>query len=221
MKVFLCGGGCGTQTMEANKRLNEVIDHSKPCLYIPLAMESDMYDSCYEWIKGELKNVDIPYIEMIRSAKELVTKDLSDYSVIFLGGGNTFKLLSNLKSSNAYEKIRDYLEHGGVAFGGSAGAIIFGEDIEPCGLDDPNEVDLKETSGYDLLNGLSLFCHYSNAAAEKIEQNKQFLLKLSNQRKIVALPEEVTLFVNDNRIEVIGNEPYYYFENGMMIEKNV
>ncbi len=57
MKVFLCGGGADVQTVEANKRLNEVIDHSKPCLYIPLAMEADMYDSCYEWIQGELVTV--------------------------------------------------------------------------------------------------------------------------------------------------------------------
>ncbi len=53
MKVFLCGGGAGIQTIEANKRLNEVIDHSKPCLYVPLAMEHTMYADCFEWIKGE------------------------------------------------------------------------------------------------------------------------------------------------------------------------
>ncbi|MDE7274479.1 MAG: hypothetical protein K2N95_15740 [Lachnospiraceae bacterium] len=36
MKVFLCGGGAGIQTIEANKRLNEVIDHSKPCSILHL-----------------------------------------------------------------------------------------------------------------------------------------------------------------------------------------
>lgn len=76
MKVFLCGGGADIQTMEAIKRLNEVIDHSKPCLYIPLAMKQDVYDSCYEWIKGELKNIDVPHIEMVRSEDELATKNM-------------------------------------------------------------------------------------------------------------------------------------------------
>ena len=60
MKVFLCGGGAGEQTIEANKRLNEVIDHSKPCLYVPLALPAEIYDSCYEWITGELAEVQIP-----------------------------------------------------------------------------------------------------------------------------------------------------------------
>lgn len=220
MKVFLCGGGAGMQTMEANKRLNEVIDHSKPCLYIPLAMEQEMYNSCHEWIKGELKNVDIPYIEMVRSAEELTTKNLNDYSVIFIGGGNTFKLLSELKESGAFQKIKEYLENDGVAFGGSAGAIIFGEDLEACQLDDANEVNLKETNGFDVLNGISLLCHYTNRTAEKDERSKQYLLEISKHRKVVALPEEVTLFVNEDSIEVIGDRPYYFFENGVMIEKS-
>ena len=99
MKVFLCGGGADVQTIEANKRLNEVIDHSKPCLYIPLAMEEEMYDSCYEWIQGELSSVDIPGIDMVRSVKELAEKDLADYSFLFIGGGNTFKLLRDIKVS--------------------------------------------------------------------------------------------------------------------------
>ena len=144
MKVFLCGGGAGAQTIEANKRLNEVIDHSKPCLYIPLAMEQEKYADCYEWIKGELKNIDIPYIEMVKSADELVAKNLNDFSVIFIGGGNTFKLLSDLKISGAFEKIKEYLNGEGVVFGGSAGAIIFGKDLEACRLDDINEVHLKD-----------------------------------------------------------------------------
>ena len=124
MKVFICGGGSGKQTEKALRRLNEVIDHTLPCLYIPLAMEADQYDSCYEWITGELKNVEIPGIEMIRSAEELSRKHLSDYSFLFIGGGNTFRLLSEIKRVNMFEPIREYLQNGGVAFGGSAGAII-------------------------------------------------------------------------------------------------
>ena len=219
MKVFLCGGGADVQTIEANKRLNEVIDHSKPCLYIPLAMEAEMYDSCYEWIQGELSSVDIPGIDMVRSVEELAEKYFEDYSFLFIGGGNTFKLLRDIKMSDAFEKIREYLEKGGVAFGGSAGAIIFGRDLEACVLDDPNDVNLKEIDGYDVLDGISVLCHFGNRTAEKDEASQRFLLELSLRRKAVALPEEVTLFVNDDQVEVIGDRPFYLFENGVMVEK--
>lgn len=220
MKVFLCGGGAGAQTIEANKRLNEVIDHSKACLYIPLAMKQEKYADCYEWIKDELKDIDIPYIEMVKSTDELVTKNLNDFGVIFIGGGNTFKLLSDLKISGAFEKIKEYLNGEGVVFGGSAGAIIFGKDLEACRLDDINEVNLKDINGFDILNGTSILCHYTNRSVEKDEKSKQYLLEVSKYRKVVALPEEVTLFVNGDDIEVIGNRPYYLFENGVIVKQN-
>lgn len=220
MKVFLCGGGAGEQTIEANKRLNEVIDHAKPCLYIPLAMEAEMYDSCYEWITGELAEVQLPYIEMVRSREELAEKDFSDYSVVFIGGGNTYKLLKELKESGAFEKLRTYLKQGGVAFGGSAGAIIFGEDLESCNLDDPNEVGLTDTAGMDVLHGISLLCHFTSREKEEDERSKEYLLGISKHRSVLALPEEVTLFVNDDTVEVIGERPYYSFESGRMLKQN-
>ena len=121
MKVFICGGGSGEQTRRALHRLNEVIRHDLPCLYIPLAMEEEYYDGCFEWIAGELAGVEIPAVEMIRSAEELAGKRLTDYSFLFIGGGNTFKLLNDIKRVHMFEPIREYLQNGGTAFGGSAG----------------------------------------------------------------------------------------------------
>lgn len=216
MKVFLCGGGSGDQTVAACRELNAIIDHLKPCLYIPLAMEEKMYTNCFDWIKGELKNVSIPYIEMVHNSDELSSKNLNDYSMIYIGGGNTFKLLKEIKSNSSFNHIKDYINNGGVVFGGSAGAIIFGYDLEACSHDDINHANLKDINGFDILNGISLLCHFTNGKPEKNEQNKQFLLELSKRKKIIALPEEVTLLVKGDKVEVIGNKPFYLFENGEM-----
>lgn len=220
MKVFLNGGGADIQTIGAYKKLNQIIDHSKPCLYIPLAMNQEKYNSCYEWVTDELKSIEIPNIDMVRSAEELSTKNLNDYSFLFIGGGNTFKLLHDLKKCGAFEKISEYINNDGIVFGGSAGAIIFGKDLEACKLADANEVNLQDINGFDVLNGISILCHYTNGTPQKDEESKQYLLELSQHRKSVALPEEVTLFINDNCVEVIGNSPYYLFENGQMFIKN-
>lgn len=173
MKAFLCGGGAGIQAAGAYKRLQEVIDHTKPCLYIPLAMEPEQYDSCRKWIQDELKDVAVPFIEMVKSAEELASKNFLNFSFLFIGGGNTFKLLSDLKASGAFEKIRAYLKQGGIVFGGSAGAIIFGKDLEACRLDDANKAGLRETEGFDLLDGSSVLCHYTNQAPERDERNRK------------------------------------------------
>ena len=34
MRIFLCGGGCGQQTVDANKKLNKVIDHNKHIFHL-------------------------------------------------------------------------------------------------------------------------------------------------------------------------------------------
>lgn len=220
MKIFLCGGGDGTQTANAYKKLSEIIDHTKPLLYIPLAMESDKYPSCLEWITSELKELNIPNIEMITKANEILRKNLEDYCAIFIGGGNTFKLLKDLKECGAFERIKEFINKDGILFGGSAGAIIFGKNLKSCALDDDNAVNLEDISGYDVLNGYSILCHYTNRTKEKDEESKEYLLKLSKEEKIIALPEEDTIFINNNNIDFIGNRPYYIFDNGIITEKN-
>ena len=72
MKLFLNGGGCGKQTILTYKEINKIIDHNKPVLYVPLAMDETEhpYDSCYEWIKEEISSIDVPNIEMVRSFEE-------------------------------------------------------------------------------------------------------------------------------------------------------
>ena len=220
MRIFLCGGGDGTQTTSAYKKLNEIIDHTKPILYIPLAMESDKYPSCLEWITNELKELNICNIEMVTQASEILNKNLDDYCAIFIGGGNTFKLLNDLKTSGAFEKIQEYINNNRIVFGGSAGAIIFGKNLKSCVLDDDNAVNLEDISGYDILNGYSILCHYTNRTKEKDTESKEYLLNLSKEEKIIALPEEDTIFINGNDIQVIGNRPYYIFNDGTIQEKN-
>ena len=161
---------------------------------------------------------------MAISGKELCSRNLNDYSFIFIGGGNTFRLLKELKDSGAFTRIKQYLEKGGIIFGGSAGAIIFGKDLDACRLDDPNRVELMDTEGFDLLDGISILCHFSNGPKEKDVKNAEYLRELSWRRTILALPEEDTLLVcgvvgqSDSIFaEMIGDRPYFIFQDGEKI----
>lgn len=221
MRLLLNGGGAGSKTIEANKIFASIIDHSKPLLYVPLAMEKDKYPSCLEWITCEMKDVNLIGIDMVTSSKELASKDLNNYCAIFIGGGNTFKLLSDLKTSGAFSKLNEFIINDGICYGGSAGTIIFGEDLESCMLDDTNEANLKDIKGFNVLNGTSFLCHYTNRTEEKDKESTEYLLELSKRKKVIALPEEDTLYINGDNIEVIGTKPYYVFENGKVIKEEV
>lgn len=222
MKLILNGGGKGDLVVDARRLLNNIIDHNKKALYIPFAWPDPTYSGCLEFMTNELSDVDKLGIDMVKTTDELISKDFKEYAFIYIGGGNTYKLLKDLKDSGAFEKIKKYLlEENGIVYGGSAGAILFGKDLDSCNTDDPNEVGLVDNTGFDMINGYSLLCHYTNREPKRTEMSRNYLIQLSKQKPIYALPEEDTIFVDDGTISVIGTRPYYIFENGKEIEMTI
>lgn len=208
MKLFLCGGECETQKPNVYKKLDEVIDNSKPILYIPLAMNprNYSYDGCYEFIKEELKNVNVPNIELVKSFDDLESKNFNDYSVLYFDDGNEFRLLDGLKKTKCSNKLKNYIDGSGVVFGFGAGSEVLGKSINTCTHATTNEVGIKNLEGLDKINGFALLNHY-------IESDKIHLLSTSRYEKIIALPDEDTLYIEDGKYSVIGNRPFYIFDD--------
>lgn len=211
MKLFLCGGGSGNQITLANNKFAKLLDKTKPILYIPLAMDEKKYDGCKEWFRAEIKHFNHDKFEMVESSLELSQKNFNNYSALFIGGGNTFKLLNDIKQNGNYEKIVEYLNNDGIIFGGSAGAIIFGEDINSCLIDDGNKVGLDNTKGFNFLKDYSLLCHLKN---KNLNKNLEYLSVFSKNRKMLYLAEESVVFINNNKISLIGDNKYVIFKNG-------
>ena len=216
-KLILNGGGVGEAVKSARKLLNELIDNNKKILYIPLAWPDSTYNGCLEFMTNELSDVGKTGIDMIKTTDELMNKNFKDYACLYIGGGNTYKLLNNLKISGVFDKIKKYLiEDDGVVYGGSAGAIIFGKDLDSCNTDDENEVGLVDNAGFDMINGYSLLCHYTNREAEKTKLSRKYLLELSKTKPIYAIPEEDSIYISDGEIEFLGTKPYYEFIDGQI-----
>ena len=221
--LILNGGGVGVVVQNARKVFNDNIDSSKKILYVPLAWVEDLtYNSCLEFMINELSDINCTGIEMIESGTELYNMDSKKYAAIYIGGGNTYKLLKELKDSGSFDKIKNYvLNENGIVYGGSAGAIIFGKDLDSCNTDDINDVNLDDNTAFDMLNGYSLLCHYTNRESERTELSKKYLLKLSKIKPIYAIPEEDSIIVDEEKITFIGTRPYYEFIDGKMIEHNI
>ena len=180
-------------------------------------MDVENYDSCYNWFSKEITYMNLNKFEMVNSSLELSKKNLLNYAAIFIGGGNTYKLLSNLKEYDNYKKIKEYLENDGIIFGGSAGAIIFGKNIDSCLLSDTNNVGLIDTKGFDCLGGISFLCHLNN---KNLKNNKKYLEKYSKNNKLIYLREDTTIYINDNKVILIDNPNYIYFNKGKYSKHN-
>lgn len=214
MSLYLCGGGSGKQIKEAYNDFKKQLDkHNfvKPILYIPLAMEKENYNDCKKWFNEEVKYFGDYSYEMVSSSFKLAQKELSNYSAVFIGGGNTYKLLKELRTANFLKKIKKYLQNDGLVFACSAGAIIFGKDIDCCKIDDPSQIMLEDTQGLNLINDYSILCHLSE---KKLNNNISYLKEYSKKYKVLYLPEELVIKIDKNQKALIGKKEYIVFIDG-------
>lgn len=71
-------------------------------------MEKIPYDDCFKWFKSTYAEYGIVNIEMCTELDKKI--NLNDYSAIFIGGGNTFKLINEMRKTGFDKKIIDYIK---------------------------------------------------------------------------------------------------------------
>jgi dipeptidase E len=160
-----------------------------PILYLPIAMEI-IGAPQEKWIGAALTPHGISRISMWKSLAGHTAAELNAYTGIFIGGGNTFHLLKQLRDTGFDRAISTAVANGVPVYGGSAGAIIMGKDISPCVHIDPNNVGLTDLHALDLLTGDSIWCHY-----QPTDQNRVRAYVKSSRSTTYALPENAGLWV--------------------------
>ncbi len=97
-------------------------------------------------------------------------KDFSQYGVIYVCGGNTFKLLKFAKAANFKLTVQNLLNRDGVYIGVSAGSLIVGPSIQIAGEvePDPNDVGLEDLSGLNIVDFI-VYPHYSMEVEEELK----------------------------------------------------
>lgn len=136
------------------------------------------------------------------------------FNALYIGGGNTWSLMQELRDSGFSAELIQYFKKGGQIYGGSAGAIILGSKIDTH--DDENKINTKDVSGLNLLCGYSVACHFKN------EQNDRFKeWAMHNNSPILCLPEETGLIIENCSAVCVGTKPcVIYFANGIKKEIN-
>lgn len=210
-RLFLSGGGDKKQTEKIDQYFVKQINSDKPLLYIPIAMKGAVpYGNCFEWIYSVLKPLGIQNITMWTDLNNKSLKDLDQFSAIYIGGGNTFSLLKDLRISGFDEILKKYIiENEGIVYGGSAGAIVLGANIMTCAHMDLNSVKLQDYTGISLIKDYSIWCHYQ----EKDDQLIKAYIK-EYEKPVIALSEETGVLLCDEGLKVLGNQSSYVFENG-------
>ena len=206
--LFLSGGGDAKQTEEIDKAFVRQINLSKPLLYIPIALKGSIpYESCLKWINSTLNPLGVKKITMWTDISNKSIKDLDQFSAIYIGGGNTFSLLHDIRTSKFDLILREYIKMNGLVYGGSAGAIVFGKDIRTASYMDINNVNIQDYRGLDLTQGYSIWCHYQEKHDELIKSHVK-----KTRTPIIALSEEVGVYISNYKLRVLSDCALYVFE---------
>jgi len=196
--IFLSGGGSAKESVLFDKHFVEVIDRSRPLIYIPNAKESKQYQKCIKWFLHAMTSLGITDIEMWDNLSPRL--DVNLISGIYIGGGNTVKLLNELRQSGFCNYILNAAKERVPIYGGSAGAIILGEDIRTA--PEARHMTGTESSGLKIVKNYSIVCHYK-PADEKINQ----ILSKSICKHIIAIPEKTAGHILGTMLTVYGMSP--------------
>lgn len=198
-RIFLAGGGNEKDSFYLDKKFASVIEPDKNLVYIPVAMSNKSYKKCFEWFLSVFSNLGIreDKIVMLTNLKKIGKDLIKDISGVYIGGGDVNKLIAELKESGFDKYIKDYVKNGKPVYGGSAGAIILGNNLKTAS---ELKADIKLTRGFNLINDYSIYPHY--------DPNKHDLNQIYSKCKtpIIAIPECSGAYIENNILNVIGTE---------------
>ncbi|MBI2610039.1 Type 1 glutamine amidotransferase-like domain-containing protein [Candidatus Giovannonibacteria bacterium] len=201
--LYLSGGGDEKQSFSLDKFFFEDIDNKARLLYIPVALRGHkLYSEAGVWMKSVLdlhNRMDIEF-ELWDDLSDKNYSDLEEFNAIYIGGGNTWNLIKEIREKNFGLILKKYLESGGLIYGGSAGAVILGNRIDA--QDDKNEPALLDNIGLNILGKYSVATHY------KAEFKEKYLAWVSKENQpLLCLPEETGFAYDGHVFFCIGTKP--------------
>lgn len=194
----------------------EIRDHLagvKQLLFIPYALFNRDGYAAKVRERFELMNIGVDSIHDSRDPREAAAKA----EAIFVGGGNTFRLLKALYDNKVVEPIRERAAHGMPYMGASAGSNIAGPTIRTT-----NDMPIVEPPTLDALNlfPYQINPHYIDADVNskhmgetREERLVQYLEE--NETPVIGLREGAILRVRDGEISLRGLADARIFRRGV------
>lgn len=171
----------------------------KTVTYIPTAGIVEEIDGMIENETNTLQSLGlkVDVLDVSSASYESIVSALTKNDIIFVGGGNTFYLLQELRRSGADKIVAQEVNKGKLYIGESAGAVIACPDIGHCsGMDSPEKApDLTDYTGLGLVD-FYIVPHIGNeemgeAAKKAVEEyNSRLDLKIITDRQVIQVDGE-------------------------------
>ena len=196
----------------AEAEIRSFLGGAKNILFVPFALyDRDAYASMAQK-RFQRMNYDLTSIHTFADMPKAVQRT----DAIFIGGGNTFRLLKALYDFDLLPLIRSRVHEGMPYIGSSAGANVAGPTIKTT-----NDMPIVQPSSFDSLGLVSfqISPHYldpdpnsTHMGETREERINQFLEE--NDAAVIGLREGTMLLVEDGAISLKGTTNARIFRRG-------
>jgi len=182
--------------------------NGKSAVFIPTAANADGSGTIYvKRQRRALEKLGIKACVLDISVAESneITAKLLNSDIIYIGGGNTFYLLQELKRSGADKLIKEQVLLGKAYIGESAGAVVAAPCIDY--IEDMDKRDaapnLKDCSALGLVDFYTL-PHMNSFPF--IRASRMIAEKHSNDLKLLPITNRQAVCVYGNEIKILGKQ---------------
>ena len=208
VKIALAGGGGASHSRLLDEVFGAWIGSQGRLLYWPFALRGiRTFESCLEWITATFAPLNVTNITMWTGLSEHQTNELEMFNAVYIGGGNTFGLLAELREIGFDRYLMAYVRRGKPVYGGSVGAAVLGRDIRTVNHIDHNKAGLAETTGLDLADGHAIWVHYQPQDDNLIDAYVR-----GNQQPVLAISERSGIVIEEEGMRTVGFEPAFRFD---------
>jgi dipeptidase E len=200
----------------AAEQIKDLLGSRARILFVPFAMyDRAAYTARTRARLGEL-GYEVADLEELSSATRTHADAIDAIDAIFVGGGNTFRLLKALYDFNLLSPIRELVSAGRPYIGSSAGSIVAGPTIKTT-----KDMPIVQPPSFDALGlvNFQISPHYldpdprsTHMGETQEERINQFLEE--NRAPVVGLREGGMLRVDDGSILLKGTSAARLFGRG-------
>jgi dipeptidase E len=168
----------------AEQELRDVLGATRRVLFVPFALHDRDGYTAQARARFEAMGYGLDSLHQAADPQTAV----DEAEAIFVGGGNTFRLLHNLYQSDLVKRIRERVEAGTLYMGSSAGAVVAAPTIKTT-----NDMPIVQPHSF---NSLGLISFQINAHYLDPDPNSTHMGETREVR--------INQFLEDNETPVVG-----------------
>lgn len=214
-KIVAIGGGENGrpgfpyETDEIDKAIVSLSDKQNPqVLFIGTACGDKLsYYACIKRMFGDNLNCETDNLRLFEEnyTKDEIAEKISGADIIYVGGGNTRKMINKWKETGVDKLLQNVYEKGTVLSGLSAGSVCWFKYYT-------SDSDIMDgiSNEYILLEGLGLInalhCPHFDVEEGRRETLKNLMLKIDEPIVSIAIDNCAAIQVIDNKYRIIASK---------------